>query len=186
MAWKVKGVPWISPLLCEKTMYFAALNYLRPIYFVRKRYLFSSPCQNQFFSTCQNDEPTKYEPKDALPILGKLWLIRQELTARDFDSAKSTENAGILCVFPIFSTAWMGQKIRCSAADDLFRGSLKKRCLPLNSGKHPGWKPYCSIQMSASRKLGIIPLEGEVFCLRRFAYIPHMSFRGFDYLNDSP
>jgi phenylalanine--tRNA ligase, alpha subunit len=34
------------------------------------------------------------------------------------------ENAGILYVFPIFHTAGWGQKIRCSAKDDLFRGSL--------------------------------------------------------------
>ena len=34
------------------------------------------------------------------------------------------ENQGILYVFPIFQTALREQKIRCSAVDDLFRGSL--------------------------------------------------------------
>ena len=34
------------------------------------------------------------------------------------------ENAGILYVFPIFHTEGWGQKIRCPAEDDLFRGSL--------------------------------------------------------------
>ena len=34
------------------------------------------------------------------------------------------ENEGILYVFPIFHTEGWGQKIRCPAEDDLFRGSL--------------------------------------------------------------
>ena len=36
------------------------------------------------------------------------------------------ENAGILYVFPIFHTEGWGQKIRCPAEDDLFRGSFVK------------------------------------------------------------
>ena len=35
------------------------------------------------------------------------------------------ENGGILYVFPIFHPAAWEQKTRCSAADDLFRGSLE-------------------------------------------------------------
>ena len=57
-------------------------------------------------------------------LLRKLWLNRLALTARDFGSAESSKNGGILYVFPVFRTARMGQNIRCSAADDLFRGSL--------------------------------------------------------------
>ena len=56
--------------------------------------------------------------------LGKLWLNRQELTAKDFGSRQDLENEGILYVFPIFQTADWEQKIRRSAADDLFRVSL--------------------------------------------------------------
>ena len=37
---------------------------------------------------------------------------------------ESFGNAGILDVFPIFKTARMGQKIRCSAETELFRVSL--------------------------------------------------------------
>ena len=44
--------------------------------------------------------------------------------ARDFGSAESTEIAGILCVFPNFGTARMGQKTRHPAVAELFRGSL--------------------------------------------------------------
>ena len=36
------------------------------------------------------------------------------------------ENRGILLVFPVFHSAWMGKKISFPAADDLFRGSLRK------------------------------------------------------------
>ena len=34
------------------------------------------------------------------------------------------ENRGILYVFPVFHSAWLAKKIRCPAADDLFRVSL--------------------------------------------------------------
>ena len=57
-------------------------------------------------------------------LLGKLRLNRQELAAEDYGSAESSQNGGILHVIPIFRTARMGQKIRCPAEDDLFRGSL--------------------------------------------------------------
>ena len=56
-----------------------------------------------------------------------LWqhrTIRQEVSGRIFVPIQSSENGGILYVFPIFHTAGWGQKIRCSAKDDLFRGSL--------------------------------------------------------------
>ena len=45
-------------------------------------------------------------------------------SARDFDPSERMENAGILCVFPIFHTARLGQKIRHPAVAELFRGSL--------------------------------------------------------------
>ena len=49
---------------------------------------------------------------------GAFTVIRQELTARDFDSAESIEIEEILCVFSNFSAARMRQKARCSAADE--------------------------------------------------------------------
>ena len=49
--------------------------------------------------------------------------------ARDFGSAESTEIAGILCVFPNFGTARMGQKTRHPAVAELFRGSLVRGIL---------------------------------------------------------
>jgi hypothetical protein len=33
------------------------------------------------------------------------------------------ENRGILYVFPVFHSAWLGKKISFPAADDLFRAS---------------------------------------------------------------
>jgi len=50
--------------------------------------------------------------------------MKRELTAGDFGSPESMENKGILYVFPAFHTAPVGQKIRCSAEAELFRGSL--------------------------------------------------------------
>ncbi len=50
--------------------------------------------------------------------------MRRELTAGDFGSQESMEREGILDVFPAFHTAPVGQKIRCSAETELFRGSL--------------------------------------------------------------
>ena len=47
------------------------------------------------------------------------------LTAEDFDAAESSKNEGILDVFLVFRTVRMRQKIRCSAADDLFRVSQR-------------------------------------------------------------
>ena len=46
------------------------------------------------------------------------------MVAGDFGSDESSENEGILDVFPVFRTARMGQKTRYPAADDLFRVSL--------------------------------------------------------------
>ncbi|MGM9549300.1 MAG: hypothetical protein ACI3V5_05600 [Faecousia sp.] len=45
--------------------------------------------------------------------------------ARDFATDESVKNEGILDVFLVFNTARMWQKIRHSAAGDLFRASLK-------------------------------------------------------------
>ena len=41
-------------------------------------------------------------------------IMGQGDSARDFSPSESMENAGILCVFPIFHTARLGQKIRRS------------------------------------------------------------------------
>ena len=50
--------------------------------------------------------------------------IRQEPVARDFSSAESLENRGILGVFPVFHTARMGEKARHPAADAIVRCCL--------------------------------------------------------------
>ena len=44
-----------------------------------------------------------------------------------FFPAEGSENGGILYGFPVFGTARMGDKIRCPAADELFRGSFIQR-----------------------------------------------------------
>ena len=67
--------------------------------------------------------------------LGKLWVNPRELTARDFSLAESSESGGILCVFPAFGTARIGEKSRCSAEGDLFRDSLKEHAAHFGAGK---------------------------------------------------
>ena len=58
---------------------------------------------------------------------GKLWINWQELTARDFSPDEGFQSGEILCVFPALETAQLGEKIRCSAADGLFRVSPSRR-----------------------------------------------------------
>ena len=95
-----------------------------------------------------------HDAEYAVNCLRKLWLNRQKLAVRDFDSAEGSKNVGILCVFPIFWTARMGQKIHCPAAGDLFRVSLKKaqKSAPLGRGIKTKWPlsliPYCSERKS--------------------------------------
>ena len=93
-------------------------------------------------------------PESPLPVesagihpgfLGKLWLNWQELAARDFVSRQGMESEGILCVFLTFHTAAWEQKIRCPAADDLFRVSLVR---------HPFKSPFAPISQIA---------EGQIF-----------------------
>ena len=64
--------------------------------------------------------------------------IRQEPVARDFSSAESLENRGILGVFPVFQTARMGEKTRHPAADDLCGVALEfhNSLLPFQPGYH--------------------------------------------------
>ena len=52
--------------------------------------------------------------KRIIPILRQHRIMGQGDSARDFGPAESSENAGILCVFPIFRTVRMGQKTRRS------------------------------------------------------------------------
>ena len=54
------------------------------------------------------------------------------------------ESEGILCVFPTFHTAAWEQKIRCPAADDLFRVSLVR---------HPFKSPFTPISQIAEGQL---------------------------------
>ena len=57
--------------------------------------------------------------------LRKQQSIRRELTVKDFGSDESLESGGILCVFPTFQTARLGQKIHCSAEGEGFAVSAK-------------------------------------------------------------
>ena len=54
------------------------------------------------------------ESEVAFQFLGQHRIMGQGDSARNFDPSESMENAGILCVFPIFHTARLGQKIRRS------------------------------------------------------------------------
>ena len=51
-------------------------------------------------------------------------------------------------IFPAFETAQLGKKIRCSAEDDLFRGSL---------GQHRAIRPDCAV----------LPCPSARMCARR-------------------
>ena len=53
------------------------------------------------------------------------------------------EIEGILCVFPNFRTARMGQKTRCSAADHLFRGSLRHHIIMWQGDSARAQRPPC-------------------------------------------
>ena len=56
--------------------------------------------------------------------ISKEALIKSARAGRkSFSSDKRMENRGILCVFPVFHSAWMAKKIRCPAEGDLFRVS---------------------------------------------------------------
>ena len=54
-------------------------------------------------------------------------IMGQGNSARDFDTSKSMENAGILDVFPIFHTARLGQKIRRSPLSPLCGVALNQK-----------------------------------------------------------
>ena len=106
-------------------------------------------------------------------VFGNLWIIRQELVARDFGSAESTEIAGILCVFPNFGTARMGQKTRHPAVAELFRGSFDykkmKKGLRLADGVLPTWVLFyfslSSVRSIISCAPSRSPAKGNPFML---------------------
>ncbi len=65
-------------------------------------------------------------------------------------SEKGVEKGGILCVFSLFQSAFPAKKARCSAADDLFRGSqinIVQAFFPGNgdSGPRPGKMGACFV-----------------------------------------
>ena len=62
--------------------------------------------------------------------------MKQALAAEDFVTDESLESGGIPDVFPTFQTARVGQKIRCPAEAELFRGSsgLAQKIMPLIFG----------------------------------------------------
>jgi len=57
----------------------------------------------------------------------QLHTIWQEAPAKDFGAIQSFENEGILCVFPIFKTAEVGQKIGCGPQTQLCGVAFQKR-----------------------------------------------------------
>ena len=57
--------------------------------------------------------------------LGLHRIIRQGISARDFVPVQSSENEGILYVFPVFGTAELVQKIRLRSADVIVRCCLR-------------------------------------------------------------
>lgn len=62
--------------------------------------------------------------------------MRQAPTARDLGTPESMKNGEILDVFPVFHTALAGQKIRCPAEAELFKGSIEtsRPCLSAGAG----------------------------------------------------
>ena len=82
--------------------------------------IISQNCKPCSFTICKPSYYTKHHDR----TLQTARLIWQELAARDFSPAEGSENGGILYGFPVFGTARMGEKIRCPAADELFRVSL--------------------------------------------------------------
>ena len=68
--------------------------------------------------------PAKLSARCSARDLGQHRTIRREPVARDFSSAESLENRGILGVFPVFQTARMGEKTRHPAADAFVRCCL--------------------------------------------------------------
>ena len=69
-------------------------------------------------------------------IIREILIKSARADRKRFSSDKRMENSGILYVFPVFHSAWMGKKISFPAADDLFRGSLAKqgKVYRVNSG----------------------------------------------------
>ena len=67
---------------------------------------------------------TELQLKSLEKILRQHRTIRQEVSARIFDPIQSSENGGILYVFPIFGTAEVEQKRRLRLADAIVRCCL--------------------------------------------------------------
>ncbi|MGM9550278.1 MAG: helix-turn-helix domain-containing protein [Faecousia sp.] len=100
--------------------------------------------------------------------------------ARDFVTDESVKNEGILDVFLVFNTARMWQKIRHSAADDLFRGSLVAKvlagastketaiCAGINSGLLYQWVRRYRIEgyegLAAQRKADLYRSSCSSYC----------------------
>ena len=77
------------------------------------------------------------------------------------------ENRGILFVFPVFHSAWMGKKIRFPAADDLFRDSivhLLHRRPPLSQNSHP----LCDLDIDFEHIDSLLAKDAKDFALGIF------------------
>ena len=98
--------------------------------------------------------PAKLSARCSARDLGQHRTIRREPVARDFSSAESLENRGILGVFPVFQTVRMGEKTRHPAADAFVRCCLRFHAANWNLARRAGGQVV--------RKICVV-----VFALRR-------------------
>ena len=87
-------------------------------------------------------------------------IMGQGDLARNFDPAESSGNAGILCVFPIFRTARMGQKARqspqlplCGVALKVIPETNRLRDISIQNQRKDNWvsakeRKHCSCSVS--------------------------------------
>ena len=89
-------------------------------------------------------------------------IMGQELSARDFAPAESLKRAGILCVFPTFQTAQMGQKIRRKPKLPLCGVALRK------SGKKQTQLHMAGVFLFCYYLIGVLTMTG-IGKLKEFA-----------------
>ena len=109
---------------------------------------------------------------------------------RDFSLAEGFKSGGILCVFPAFDTAQLGKKIHCSAAGDLFRGSLNytmgfpRRKVPRGVPKKSGRVELARKILMESLNKSSAAVSGSFSSTLRYRKREiHTVFRRFRYLD---
>ena len=81
-------------------------------------------------------------------------------SARDFDPSESMENVGILCVFPIFHTARLGQKIRRSPQLPLCGVALSSD--PKDLTVHVAVRSFCDLCSGQKLLFGALALTAPL------------------------